>query len=87
MTDEFKLILAALTEAVVILLSAEIKDAIGEPYGGWIGLLCWLLATALGLLYCWAEYRHEQDVEREKKRIKKFAARIAAAYERTEVRK
>lgn len=67
-----------------IVLQLTILWYTAERIGGGIGLLVYVLATALQGMYIYYEDQREQARKRERRKIKKFAEGIQSAYEKYE---
>ena len=79
--DQKQLVRAFLLEMAFIWIAAKLKVLIGEPAGGMIAMLIWLLAVSLHGMYIYYDYRREQAYKAERRKIKHFAGALSSAYE------
>ncbi|MBR1392658.1 MAG: hypothetical protein IJ561_02345 [Ruminococcus sp.] len=79
-----QLVRAFILEMAFILIAAKIKGLVGEPAGGTIAMLVWLLAVSLHGMYIYYDYRREQAYKAERRKVKEFAGALSSAYERND---
>ena len=82
--DQKQLGRAFLLEMAFIWIAAKLKVLIGEPAGGMIAMLIWLLAVSLHGMYIYYDYRREQAYKAERRKVKEFAGALSSAYERND---
>ena len=73
MKDEGEVIIAWIIEMLILDKSADI--------GGGEGWLIFLLANAVFVMYCIYQYRREQDLKRERRKVREAEYHIKRAYE------
>ena len=73
MKDEGELVIAFIIEMLIIEKSTDIG---GDP--GWI---IYLLANALLVMFCIYQHRREQDLKRERRKVREAEYYIKRAYE------